>query len=244
MIRISGVDAMLERVQSEGVAPKVTMASSANRADLAVSPAPRTAELRDRAVAPVGSAYRSSTEPNPLASSALAVGQIRGEFDKMAKAESDRKALDTILGKLLPGYKALLDKIDAPAAVEDAQAAITALHVLHSSLAGSPAASSPQDRSSVSANTPDQAIALIEGALRVADHLRARISDDLAGAHDRLLNLGTPAVGSVPASSQAVDHADVTKATAAARDLILSNGRSFGVAHGRLSPDMARLVLG
>ena len=240
---------MLERVQLDGVAPKPTIATFSSRADLAVSPAPPSVELRDRAVAPVGSAYRSATDPNPLASSALAVGQIRGEFDKIAKAEHDRKVLDTILGKLLPGYKALLDKIDAPAALEDAQNAVAALHVLQSSLSGSAvAASGPQDGSSASAHTQidsrDQAIAQIESALLLVDNLRTTISVEHAGAHERLMNLGPSAADFNPASSQGAASGDITKAAAAARDLILSNARSVGIAPGRLSPNMARLVLG
>ncbi len=233
---------MLERLQTDGIAPRATLTSVMNRAYLAVSPAPPSVELRDKAVAPVAVASRSSTEPSPLGSSALAVGRIRDEFDQIAKAESDRKALDIILGKLLPGYKALLDKIESPAAIKDAQDAVATVQAMQSQMADK-GASPASEQGGVSSNR-DQALAQMETALLFVRELRNKISQDYAGAHDRLLTIGGSAVNSGGGGSQGGGNGDMTQATAAARNLILSNARGVLAAHGRISPVMARMVLG
>lgn len=226
---------MLERLHSDSVVQKVTLGGVVNRAELAVAPTPQSAELRDKAVAPVVQAQRSATEPNPLSAPAHAVGRIRDEFDKIAQVESDRKMLDAIIGKLLPGYKALMDKIDAPATVRDAEHAVVQLEALKSKLSGSSAAAeAPQGADVTVSESGDATLAKIEGALRTVDDLRAKLADDHAGAHERLMNLGASAAQS----------GGVTKSTAAARELIMTNVRAVGAAHARLSPDMARLVLG
>lgn len=240
MIRTLGMDAMLERFQLEGVAPKVTKGGPASR-DLASLSASQQAEARDRATTASVGVQRSPPQVNPLSAPARAISRIRDEFDVIARSESNRKALDAILGKLLPGYKALIDNIEAPALVHDAEKAAVELSVLRSELQSSSVdagatASSPGEH--------DKVLEKIEAALRAVDDLRGKLSDDSAGAHQRLLNIGASVGGLNMARMRVGDDAASARSAADACDLIMTNVRSVVVAHGRLSPDMAKLVLG
>ena len=240
MIRTLGMDAMLERFQLEGVAPKVTKGGPASR-DLASLSASQQAEARDRATTASVGVQRSPPQVNPLSAPARAISRIRDEFDVIARSESNRKALDAILGKLLPGYKALIDNIEAPALVHDAEKAAVELSVLRSELQSSSVdagatASSPGEH--------DKVLEKIEAALRAVDDLRGKLSDDSAGAHQRLLNIGASVGGLNMARMRVGDDAASVRSAADACDLIMTNVRSVVVAHGRLSPDMAKLVLG
>lgn len=226
---------MFERLNSDGVVQRLTIVGGANRADLAVSPPPASAELRDKAVAPVASTQRSATEPNPLSAPAQAVVQIRDEFDKIAKVESDRKRLDAILGKLLPGYKAFLDKIESPSSFRAAEDAMAELETLQAKLSGAtPPAEGPQGLGRSPSNGREAVIAKIETAFGSVRDMKGKLDDIHAGAHEALLNLGASSAGT----------GEITKSTQVARDLIMANARAVGVAHGRLSSDMAKLVLG
>jgi hypothetical protein len=230
---------MLQALSSDGVVRKAATGGAVNRVELSLAPAAPT-ELRGRAVAPILVIQRDPARPSPLAIPAQAMGRIKNEFDKIAMAESDRKALDEILGKLLPGYKALLDRIESPGAVSEAEKAVEAFRALRAKLSGS---SSAQDPDPSSGGNADSAMARIEDALRNIDALRGRLVEEHADAHDRLLAIAAPS-GKPPAdASKAGENGDVTRSTAAARDLVLANLRKLGAAHGLVSPAMARLVL-
>jgi len=245
LYRAPGVVAMLERFQSEGVALKAPAGGPTNRVDLAIFSATQQTDARDRASSPVVGAQRSMTEVNPLSAPARAIGKIREEFDVIARSESNRKGLDAILGKLLPGYKALIDNIEAPALVQDAEKATVELNALQSDLHSS---SKHADQGlSAPASAPgeqDKVLEKIEAALRAVDDLRAKLSDDSAGAHQRLLNIGASVGGLNMARMRVGEDAASVRSAADACDLIMTNVRSVVVAHGRLSPDMAKLVLG
>ena len=240
MIRTPGMDAMLERFQLEGVAPKVTKGGPASR-DLASLSASQQAEARDRATTASVGVQRSPPQVNPLSAPARAIGRIRDEFDVIARSESNRKALDAILGKLLPGYKALIDNIEAPALVHDAEKAAVELSVLRSDLQSS---SGDAGATVSSPGEHDKVLEKIEAALRAVDDLRGKLSDDSAGAHQRLLNIGASVGGLNMARMRVGDNAASARSAADACDFIMTNVRSVVVAHGRLSPDMAKLVLG
>ena len=246
MTRTLGMDSMLERLQSEGVAPKVIKSGQASRVDLASLSASQQTDARDQVITPVVGAQRPLPELNPLSTPARAIGRIRDEFDVIARSDSNRKALDAILGKLLPGYKALMDNIEAPALVRDAEKAAVELSALRSDLqsSGDDASQASQDVAASPSGQHDKVLAKIEAALRAVDDLRGKLSDDSAGAHQRLLNIGASIGGLNIARMRVGDDAASARSAADACDLIMTNVRSVVVAHGRLSPDMAKLVLG
>ena len=241
---------MLERFQPEGVAPKLTSVGPTGRVDNANT---QSQELRDPVLAPVAGAQRTVTELHPLGAPAQVMGQIRNEFDVIARSESDRKALDAIIGKLLPGYKALMDNIEAPALLQEAEKAVEELGTLRSKLSSQNAAPSSSSDGPDEGASPDAApsagaqnkvLVKIEAALRAVDDLQGKLSNESAGAHQRLLNIGASIGGLNMARMRVGDDIASAKSASAACDLIMTNVRSVVVAHGRLSPDMAKLVLG
>jgi len=233
---------MLQTLSSDGVVRKIAIGGAANRAEisLALSGASDTG----RASSPVPVLQKDPVRPNPLSVPAQALGRIRSEFDKIAMAESDRKKLDEILGKLLPGYKALLDRIEAPGAISEAEKAMEAFRALHAKLSSSSSVTNlQQDPGSSPAENSTGALSRIEDALRAIDQLSGRLADEHAGAHDRLLDIVAPSGNPPSGSANAAENGDVTRSTAAARDGVMANLRTLGAAHGLVSPAMARLAL-
>ena len=111
---------MLERIQSDASLPKSTAANPANRAELVVAPTPHSTELREKAVAPAGNSQRSSTEVDLLYASARAIQQTREGFREIHRSEQDLQELEKLYEKMLPGYKALKERSEAPALVHAA----------------------------------------------------------------------------------------------------------------------------
>ena len=234
---------MLQTLSSDGVVRKIVMGGAVNRVELSVAPA-AAPELRDRAVAPILVIQKAPVRPNPLAVPAQALGRIRDEFNKIAMAENDRKKLDEILGKLLPGYKALLDRIEAPGAVSEAEKAVEAFRALRAKLSGSISpADLQQGPGSSSRDNSGGPLSRIEDALRAMDQLSVILAEEHAGAHERLLAIVAPSSNPPSGAAKAAENGDVTRSTAAARELVMANLRSLGAAHGLVSPAMARLVL-
>jgi len=234
---------MMQTLSSDGVVRKSAVGGAANRVELSIAHA-TAPELRDRAVAPILVVQKTPSRPNPLAVPAQALGRIRNEFDKIAMAESDRKKLDEILGKLLPGYKALLDRIESPGAVSEAEKAVEEFRALRAKLSGS---NSAADLEQGPRSAPDEnsggTLSRIEDALRAMDQLSVILADEHAGAHDRLLDIVAPAGKPPSGAAKAAENGDITRSTAAVRELVLANLRALGAAHGLVSPAMARLVL-
>ncbi len=234
---------MLQTLSSDGFVRKIAGGGGANRGELAIAPA-AASELRDSVIAPIPVIQKVPVRLNPFAVPAQALGRIRDEFDKIAMAESDRKKLDEILGKLLPGYKALLDRIESPGAISEAEKAVEEFRALRAKLSRS-SSSADLERSSgaLSAEHSGGALARIEIALRAMDQLSGILASEHAGAHDRLLEIVAPSGNPPSGAPKAAENGDTTRSTAAARELVLANLRALGAAHGLVSPAMARLVL-
>ena len=236
---------MLETLSSDRVVRKIAGGGGPNRVELSIAPA-AAPELRERAVAPIQFIQKGPVRPNPFAIPAMALGRIRDEFDKIAMAESDRKQLDEILGKLLPGYKALLDRIESPGAISEAEKAVEEFRALRDKLSSSSSSSSTDlelGSASLSADHSGGALSRIEDALRAMDQLSGILASEHAGAHDRLLDIVAPSGNPPSGAAKAAENGVETRSTAAARELVLANLRALGAAHGLVSPAMARLVL-
>ena len=234
---------MLQTLSSDRVVRKIAGGGAANRVELSIAPA-AAPELRDRAIAPIPVIQKGPVRPNSFAVPAMALGRIRDEFDRIAMAESDRKQLDEILGKLLPGYKALLDRIESPGAISEAEKAVEAFRTLRDKLSSSSSSTDLDlNPASLSADHSGGALSRIEDALRAMDQLSGILASEHAGAHDRLLDIVAPSGNPPSGAAKAAENGDETRSTAAARELVLANLRALGAAHGLVSPAMARLVL-
>jgi len=237
---------MLERFPSEGIAPKLTSIGPATRVDQAYMTDLGLSDTHDGASAPLAGAPRPPADPHPLSVPAQAMGKIRDEFEVIARSEQSRKTLDMILAKIRPGYKALMDNIEAPAQVRDAENALVDLAGLQSQFSSSshdPGAAPYPDAASSSGDKAGF-IEKIEAALRVLEDLRGKLSDDSAGAHQRLLNIGALVNGPKMGGMRVGDDFAPGQSASDACELIVTHVRSVIVAHARLSPHMAKLILG
>lgn len=236
------ITAMLERIQSDAMLPKPL---TANRAELVIAPTPPSTELREKAVAPAGNVQRSAAEVDLLNASARAIQQTRDGFREIHRTEQDLQELEKLYEKILPGYKALKARSEAPALVRTAMTAAADVDVFEArrSAASKPqSAPAPVDQYHVS-NEMERTLARIESAMVTVGALRSKLTDSRASAHDRLLNISASMSGLNMARMQVSDDQVMTSLASSACDAIMMNVRSVVVAHGNVSPELVRLIL-
>ena len=234
---------MLQTLSSDRVVLKIAVGGAVNRVERSPSSATGV-ELNDRAVTPVMVLQKDPVKHDLLAVPAQALARIRDEFDKIAMAEDDRRKLDEIIGKLLPGYRALMERYESPAAIKDAENAVAEFQVLRDRLLGSSSTVVSQQASgSPAPAVATGTLAQIEDAFRGMGELSGALATARAGAHERLLDIAVPAENASAAGASVAGNDDMTRSVVAARDLVMANLRALGAAHGRVSPGMARLVL-
>ena len=236
---------MLERIQSDASFAKTTAANPANRAELAVAPTPPSTELREKAVAPVGNSHRSSAEVDLLNASARAIEQTRDGFREIHRTEQDLQELEKLYEKILPGYKALKERSEAPALVHAALAAAGEVDAFEARAAnvGKPRAAPVPDAAIATSAEMERTLARIESAMMKVDALRTKLTDSRIRAHDRLLNISASMSGLNMARMQVSDDKVMTTLASTACDAIMMNVRSVVVAHGNVSPELVRLIL-
>ncbi len=238
--------AMLERIQSDATLPRTASVSViSNRADLVVTPAPASSELREKAVPPVGQAQRSTTEVDVVNVSFHAVSLVRDGFQKVQRSEADLKELERLYEKLLPGYKALKDKMEAPDVIQQAEQAAqgvdaflmkrSAPQVGHKAEASVEELQTSSDR--------ERTLARIESALLKVSALRNKLTDDRTSTHEALLNINASVSDLNMARMQVSDDKVMASLASSACEAIMTNVRSVVVAHGNVSPDLVRLIL-
>ncbi len=239
------ITAMLERIQSDATLPKsASGAAMANRADLVVTPAPVSAELRDKAVAPAGQAQRTTAEPDMVTVSLHALNKVRGGFEKIQRTEADLKELEHFYERLLPGYKALKNKMDAPEAIHESAAAAQEVDafLMRKTTDVAQKADAPVMELQASSDR-EHTMARIEAALLKVSALRNKLSDDRTASHEALLNINASVSGLNMARMQVGDDKVMASLASSACEAIMSNVRSVVVAHGNVSPDLVRLIL-
>ncbi len=237
--------AMLERIQSDATLPKAAAPNPANRAELVIAPAPPSTELREKAVAPVGNIQRSPAEVDLFNASARAIQQTRDGFREIHRIEMDLQELEKLYEKILPGYKALKEKIEAPALVHAAMTAAAGVDAFQARASGaSKAQGAPAAVAEPQTSTErERTLARIEAAMMKVGALRSKLTDSRAGAHDRLLNINASMSGLNMARMQVSDDKVMTSLASSACETIMMNVRSVVVAHGNVSPDLVRLIL-
>ena len=237
--------AMLERTQSDATLPKAAAPNPANRAELVIAPAPPSTELREKAVAPVGNIQRSPAEVDLFNASARAIQQTRDGFREIHRIEMDLQELERLYENILPGYKALKEKIEAPALVHAAMTAAAGVDAFQARASGaSKAQGAPAAVAEPQTSTErERTLARIEAAMMKVGALRSKLTDSRASAHDRLLNINASMSGLNMARMQVSDDKVMTSLASSACESIMMNVRSVVVAHGNVSPDLVRLIL-
>ena len=239
---------MFERIQNDGVVPKTTTVGAQARADLVVSPAPASSELREKAVAPASNGQKSSSEHDATDHALHMLGQVRNEVDVIGQTDQSREQLDKLYSKLFKAYDAaqkgplsaemkteidrtldelekndaihLLGQGDAPVDVAEESAADLALR---------------QQR--------ERTLDKISTALRKVGVLRNKLSDTSQSAHDRLLNINTSVAGLNMARSQVDENVFSIESASSTVDSVMLNLRSIVLAHGKISSDVVRIVM-
>ena len=236
---------MLERIQSDAMLPKSAAANPANRAELVIAPTPPSTELREKAVTPSGNVQRSAAEVDLLNASARAIQQTRDGFRQIHRTEQDLQDLEKLYEKILPGYKALKERSEAPALLRAAMTAVAevdAFEARTSVASKAQIAPAPVFEPHMS-NDMERTLARIESAMIKVDALRTKLTDSRASAHDRLLNISASMSGLNMARMQVSDDKVMTSLASSTCDAIMMNVRSVVVAHGNVSPDLVRLIL-
>jgi hypothetical protein len=245
---------MLERIQADASAAKVAQVTGVNnRVDIAVAPAPTAAEAPDAAVAPVSETYATTTDADVARQIGQAIGQMRNETNSIADAEAAQKELEEIYAKIFKHQQAQstgetqaadgeidaviarLDKVEIAIIGSRRKDETPPIKPLGSSVEEAPVDGVEYERGSV--------MNKIESALQRVGSLRVKLSGDSASGYDRLLNI-TASVSGLKAARAQVDESRFSVESATrAYDSIMNNLRSVVVAHGKVSPDIVRLIL-
>jgi hypothetical protein len=239
---------MFERIQNDGVGPKTATVGAQARADLAVSPAPASSELREKAVAPVIQGQKSSTEQDATDHAMHLLGQVRNEVDTISAADQNRQKLDELYSKLFKAYDAAKQGPLSPAMKTEIDRTLDeveknqAVHLLGQS-------DEPVDIADESAadlalrQQRERTIDKIANALRKVGVLRNKLSDSSQSAHDRLLNINSSLAGLNMARSQVDENQFSIENASSTVDSVMLNLRSLVLAHGKISSDVVRIVM-
>jgi hypothetical protein len=153
--------------------------------------------------------------------------------------------LDRLYERLLPGYKALKDKMESPVAIRAAAQAAEEVDVFFRRKAASEVAlKTAAPVVEIQANSErERTLARIEAALMKVNVLRNKLALDHNSAHEDLLNINASVSGLNMARMQLSDDKVMESVASSACEAIMTNVRSVVVAHGNVSPDLVRLIL-
>jgi hypothetical protein len=239
---------MFERIQNDGVGPKTATVGAQARADLAVSPAPASSELREKAVAPAANGQKPSAEQDTTDQAVHLLGQVRHEVDAISAADQSTKKLYELYSKLFKAYDAakqgplsaeMKTEIDRTLDELDKHDAV---HLLGQG-------DGPVDVSEESAadlalrQQRERTIDKIANALRKVGVLRNKLSDSSQSAHERLLNINSSLSGLNIARSQVDENQFSIENASSTVDSVMLNLRSLVLAHGKISSDVVRIVM-
>ena len=239
---------MFERIQNDGVSPKTATVGAQARAELAVSPAPASSELREKAVAPTSNGQKTSSEQEAMDHAVHLLGQVRNEVDTISAADQNSKKLDELYSKLFKAYDAAKQgPLSAEMKTEidrtlDELEKNDAIHLLGQN-------DVPVDISEESAadlalrQQRERTIDKISNALRKVGVLRNKLSDNSQSAHDRLLNINSSLTGLNMARSQVDENQFSIENASSTVDSVMLNLRSLVLAHGKISSDVVRIVM-
>ena len=239
---------MSDRVQHEfGVAKPIQSGISPMRPHLAVGPAPEAAENTPVAVAPPSSLQKTGFDEVPSEDKALLqrLSNVHRGGDMLAKNAERRKEVDAILARLFNA------KESAPTADMDLAALNNTVESLEERFPGLSGGGEPKtvDEAKNAAERvkiQDRArvIAKIEAAMNRVEKLRSEISLGDEDAYTHLLNVGSAVSGLTVARNRVSETFASLSSAANTADNVMVNLRAVVLgAHGKISPEIVRLVL-
>jgi hypothetical protein len=239
---------MFERIQNDGVTPKMTTASGSPRAELVISPAPASSELREKAVAPTGDSQRTTSENALMHPLMQVIGQVSEEMDAVAQSDAQSNRLEKIFSKLFKAYGeasrgVIPEGMDSD--VDKILKDIEETFVSHSDSEG-PSVVVPVEENVAAQATRQQrekTLEKISVAMRKVGVLRDKLGGANERSHDRLVNINSSMADLNIARAQLDGSSFSISSASLAVDSVMSNLRSAVFAHGKISADVVRLVM-
>lgn len=238
---------MADRIQLEGHTNR--LAPSPVRSDFAIKAPPPSSELPELAVTGVSTTQQSSTESHHGSEVHSMLGLVWNNLERIHKNDQRQKELDAIRSRLLGHQK---DPSKSEAAKGELEAELRVVSGL--ALDGLGTGDNPprvigQEKEAanaaerVSKADQDRVLARIEQALKNVGKLRSALTADTSTAYDRLVNLNS-SVSDLNLARSRVDDAEFGLRSAADTvDAVMLHMRAAVVAHGKMSPELVRLVL-
>lgn len=240
---------MVDRIQLEGNFSR--SAPSPMRTDFAVKAPPAYSELPEVAITGVSSAYQSATENHQGDDLHAKLGLAWSSLERIHKNEQRQKELDAIRSRLL-GHQDKKTPHEGVSGTEEIEADIEAVSALAQGGIGKSEAqpliigqkkeaSNAAER--VSKTDQDRVMARIEQALKNVGKLRSALESDTSTAYDRLVNLNS-SISDLNLARSRVDDAEFGLRSASDTvDSVMLHMRAAVAAHGKMSPELVRLVM-
>lgn len=241
---------MVDRVPFEGGATRLPVTPA--RVDLAVKAPPASSELPAVAIAGVNSPHHASLDGYSNPESHAAIGDIWLGMEQIQRNERRQKELDQIRSRLL-GHKQNIETGLIPGESADLEAELKAISSLahdripadynpHLDPITEPqAASNAAER--VDETDRDRVLARIEQALNNVGKLRSALTSDTEAAYDKMFSLSTTVSDLNLARTRVDDESFGLRSASNTVDAVMLHMRAAVVAHGKMSPELIRLVL-
>ena len=235
---------MVDRIQADGVIKQVAQTTIVSREDLAAVPAPQNAELRHRAIVTSSRILTTGREEVGLVPHISGLDHLIKDMSALSKNELLNQKLDQILAKMFPAYGAVKAGHVEPALQKAAEEAMRDLQGLKSQfpqLADVPGDAIPSFSDNINAKvySPDDTLSRMEQTFKQIAQMRDIMANDDAQRYERLLNSNQ--LSDAKYSSQKVQSSNELGAKAI--ETISMNAQSASLAHGRLTGDIARMLL-
>jgi flagellin-like hook-associated protein FlgL len=243
---------MADRVQLEGTASRLV--ASPVRSEFAVKAPPPSAELPELAVAGVSASYQASTEVQHGPDTHAILGLVWNNLEKIQRNDQRQKELDLIFSRLL-GNRAIETQKPNFGSKAEIEADIKVISALAQDKLGPEKGSAEalpvigQEKEAtnaaerVDAADKDRVLARIEQALKNVGKLRSALASETETAYDRLVNLNSSVNDLNLARSRVDDAGFGLRSASDAVDAVMLHMRAALVAHGKMSPELVRLVL-
>ncbi len=241
---------MVDRIPFDGMATRLAVTSA--RVDLAIKAPPTSSELPEIAVTGASSAHETTSEAYSHHGSHTTIGEIWRGMEQIQRNERRQKELEQIRSRLF-GHKESVESgltTDQWADLESEFKAISAL--AHDRI---PADNDPhidlfshlEEASDAAERTKasdrERVLARIEQALKNVGKLRSALISANNDAYDRMLSFSTTVSDLNLARTRLDDEGFGLRSASDTVDAVMLQMRTAVVAHGKMSPELLRLVL-
>jgi len=233
---------MFNRPVSDASSAPGLVGASPARAELAVTTPSGSVELPAQAVAETGAAHGIQEDHHRLMHDAGNIGRVRATVDDVFLARKQRAELEELRAKLVFNGKRAADDRSWS---EEVEAQSRQVLELIASLESAVARQSVKDQMRAPSQSDNvfKLLGKIEAALAKVGTLREKLTKNEAHAFESLLGLNLSLSSLNTARSLVQETPFSQSAAATAVDNVLVNVRATIAAHGKISPDLVRLII-